>query len=574
MCVPFALVSQCDFGLQLLLLLDESRGTGCADPDAFFTIMHQVEIQLLVAEAQSDLEAEMVARQRMARAGEKKTPEEIQTERSEKVRMGIGKQILATISPSRQVFGENLRNITSLFQSLDEDGNGRLDATEFKKGMKRLDLGINSTQQVELLKVFDLDSDGGVDYSEFESFLIRCKAMADMGKTNPPSMLFDCAWEIVKENDYDTDTCRMEFEDCMLSVHETRIHRQQNPDKNGFLSAGQLKARLLADDSADTSFGCMTLMQRKDLISAFDQAYKLYLRKPELQLYTKKKRGVSIDDIDLFMMKVEGRYLEQAADLEGNTFEKKREDSRFRACRKLIKVGELQQYTFAQLNKLIVKKSRPFLKPDEHGKPTRSILVSHFKQFVRALDIGISEVQQEELMHLFLTETTVPDPSAKWRISNTTVETVVVDDILKGLRVAKVRNDKIVRWSADPRSKICDDILRNIPGRTLMPAIKQLYRQLVDDQLHSLDVLDANQVLEYMTQSGFTGDRRASIAGRRASLTAGDITYVPNEGDDGASFDATWCPPDFEVVMPPGSKPAGAHLTITGEVTQEILAML
>lgn len=77
----------------------------------------------------------------------------------------LGSQILKSISPNRQAFGVALESIQGLtqvsacisalftmivgvFQAMDKDGNGLLDKKEFKEGIKRLDLGINATQQV------------------------------------------------------------------------------------------------------------------------------------------------------------------------------------------------------------------------------------------------------------------------------------------------------------------------------------------------------------------------------------------------------------------------------------------
>jgi len=276
---------------QLLLMLENPKKKGVINPDKFFRMIYEVEIQLLVDQAKALLEAKMQSER--VNEGAKKTPDEIQKERKEKVQMGLGKQILATISPTRSVFGDNLRTINDLFRSLDEDGSGTLDPKEFKAGMKRIDLGINSTQQVELMKVFDTDESGLIDYSEFETFLIKCKAAAEVGTTHIPTATFDAAWEIAAMNEFDTDRCRQQFEEAMLSVHETRVYRSQNPAKNGFVTASQLKTRLVQNDAPDSPFGMLSLMQRKDLISAFDQAYKLYSRRPELQLFAKQKRGVS-----------------------------------------------------------------------------------------------------------------------------------------------------------------------------------------------------------------------------------------------------------------------------------------
>jgi hypothetical protein len=81
---------------------------------------------------------------------------------------------------------------------MDTDGNGELDRAEFRDGLKRMDLGINSTQFVDMLKAFDADGSGDIDYREFENFLIRCKAHSDRESGGRlPNMKFDMAWGIL-----------------------------------------------------------------------------------------------------------------------------------------------------------------------------------------------------------------------------------------------------------------------------------------------------------------------------------------------------------------------------------------
>ena len=125
--------------------------------------------------------------------GTKKTQAEIERDRLEKVQIRIGQQILKTIAPNRQAFGQSIKSIESIFIAMDEDGNGRLERHEFREGLKRLDLGINSTQFVELLKGFDADGSGDIDYAEFENFLIRCKA----GEAKPFSLPRICSRSLV-----------------------------------------------------------------------------------------------------------------------------------------------------------------------------------------------------------------------------------------------------------------------------------------------------------------------------------------------------------------------------------------
>jgi len=560
---------------QLLLLLENPSKKGVINPDKFFRMIYEVEIQLLVDQAKAALVAKMQSER--VNDGAKITPDEIQKARKEKVQMGLGKQILATISPTRSVFGDNLRTINDLFRSLDEDGSGTLDPKEFKDGMKRIDLGINSTQQVELMKMFDTDKSGSIDYSEFETFLIKCKAAAELDTTHIPTATFDAAWEIAAMNEFDTDQCRQQFEEAMLSVHETRVYRSQNPSKNGFVTASQLKNRLVQNDLPGSPFGMLSLMQRKDLISAFDQAYKLYSRKPELQLFAKQKKGVSVDDIDLFMMKAVERHHERSQEDLMDPIDKKKEDTRFRACRKLIKVAHLQRFSFEQLMSLLVNKSRPYLVKDAETRPTREFATTGFKKYINLLKLGISEVASDDLVKLFTESRLEVDP--KWSIHSVAVEYINLDTFLKTLRNAQARNTKIARWAEDPRSRICDDIIRNIPGHALIPALDQLYRQLVDDQLHQLDMAAANAALEAQAEAGAAtyGERRASMVSRHGSLVDGEpaaIKYEPAGGPQDTAFDATFCPPDMDVVMPPGSQPPCEHLTLSGHATKEILDLL
>ena len=71
----------------------------------------------------------------------------------------------------RSLFGQKLGDAAHTFQTLDRDGNGVLSRAEFAEGLKRLDFGLTSAQQEEVLNAVDADGSGTVEWNEFMSRL-------------------------------------------------------------------------------------------------------------------------------------------------------------------------------------------------------------------------------------------------------------------------------------------------------------------------------------------------------------------------------------------------------------------
>ena len=54
-----------------------------------------------------------------------------------------------------------------MFNLFDEDGNGKVDKTEFRRGLHGLHIGLTDPQIDSLLSMVDKNGDGEIDYLEF-----------------------------------------------------------------------------------------------------------------------------------------------------------------------------------------------------------------------------------------------------------------------------------------------------------------------------------------------------------------------------------------------------------------------
>ena len=186
----------------------------------------------------------------------------------------------------------------------------------------------------------------------------------------------------------------------------------------------------------------------------------------------------------------------------------------------------------------------------------RVIHAEHFKLSVSSLNIGLSIVQTDDLIQAFDSEGT---------------QVIDMDHFVHFFYYAKERMEREAEWKKDPRSRVCDDMLRLItPNEAIMPMFKQLHFQLMHDQIHKLrPARRTSQTALADSMASYNSDRRASVAGMSSAFGEND---QQNQGQGGGrtvgydeDFDATWAPPGQEIVMPPGSKPAGAHWT-TGKL--------
>jgi CRP-like cAMP-binding protein len=83
----------------------------------------------------------------------------------------IASVIAQAIKGHRSLYGTMMRDAESAFKAIDKDGSGTVDYHEFSQAMKRLGLGLNDEQTIELAKAMDTDEDGEIDCSEFVAAL-------------------------------------------------------------------------------------------------------------------------------------------------------------------------------------------------------------------------------------------------------------------------------------------------------------------------------------------------------------------------------------------------------------------
>ena len=74
----------------------------------------------------------------------------------------------------RLVFGSVVSCAQDLFVASDRDGDGKLNMKEFSMTMKRLGLGIKSTDIKKMFKILDVDGSGYIDFEEF-SYAMKTK---------------------------------------------------------------------------------------------------------------------------------------------------------------------------------------------------------------------------------------------------------------------------------------------------------------------------------------------------------------------------------------------------------------
>ena len=78
----------------------------------------------------------------------------------------ILKELRDVLSSDRTLFGEKMHTARDLFQQMDRDGSGMIEADEFRVAFQRLGLGITPAQLKHLMGLMDRDGNGAVDYRE------------------------------------------------------------------------------------------------------------------------------------------------------------------------------------------------------------------------------------------------------------------------------------------------------------------------------------------------------------------------------------------------------------------------
>mmetsp|Transcript_6160 Transcript_6160/g.15785 ORF Transcript_6160/g.15785 Transcript_6160/m.15785 type:complete len:735 (+) Transcript_6160:103-2307(+) len=137
-------------------------------------------VRAVIVEAEVDIEVDdaldqkAAAEAKLAKAGGKKPkPTE-----SEKVRLQVGKVILAGVKAQRRLFGEVMSSFRSFFD-LSSRHEGKMSKGDFKATLDRMDVAIQPAHLLELFRVIDQDDSGTIEYGELKHFLLQC-TVADM----------------------------------------------------------------------------------------------------------------------------------------------------------------------------------------------------------------------------------------------------------------------------------------------------------------------------------------------------------------------------------------------------------
>lgn len=69
----------------------------------------------------------------------------------------------------RVIIATSTKSIQEIFNEFDEDGNGFITQVEFRNAMRRLNLGITSREMDSVLQQLDNNGDGMIDYQEFSA---------------------------------------------------------------------------------------------------------------------------------------------------------------------------------------------------------------------------------------------------------------------------------------------------------------------------------------------------------------------------------------------------------------------
>ena len=79
----------------------------------------------------------------------------------------LGEHTKVVAAEVRALFENNNVDVVSAFRGFDEDGNGKVDKTEFRRGLHGLHIGLTDPQIDSLLSMVDKNGDGEIDYLEF-----------------------------------------------------------------------------------------------------------------------------------------------------------------------------------------------------------------------------------------------------------------------------------------------------------------------------------------------------------------------------------------------------------------------
>ena len=119
---------------------------------------------------------------------------------------------------------DGLKNVQSLFNGMDEDGEGTIDITEFREAMMRWGTGLTESEINIFGERFDYDGDGEVDYNEFLRFIFNDRQdvrwNGDMTTVRKLRKIYARAVSMDCEKDFEVAFKRYDFNDNGLITKE------------------------------------------------------------------------------------------------------------------------------------------------------------------------------------------------------------------------------------------------------------------------------------------------------------------------------------------------------------------
>ena len=119
---------------------------------------------------------------------------------------------------------DGLKNVQSLFNGMDKDGEGTNDITEFREAMMRWGTGLTESEINIFGERFDYDGDGEVDYNEFLRFIFNDRQdvrwNGDMTTVRKLRKIMHAQYQWTVKKDFEVAFKRYDFNDNGLITKE------------------------------------------------------------------------------------------------------------------------------------------------------------------------------------------------------------------------------------------------------------------------------------------------------------------------------------------------------------------